>query len=209
MKFLCLSFAGLLCAASLFAGATVEGTVGSVAVLNTPASGERYQIKASGVAKPEPISAVVYLEGDFPKAAQPGKIEVAQKQFQFAPGVVVVQKGTLIEFPNHDDDFHNVFSYSKTKRFDLGRYRKDEKPPAQLFDKAGVVKLFCEIHEHMRGTILVVDTPHFVKADPATGKFALTNLPAGKHTLKMWLDDKVVERPVELKDGETLTVDFK
>ena len=113
-----------------------------------------------------------------------------------------------MEFPNYDDDYHNVFSYSKTKRFDLGRYRKNEKPPGQVFEKVGVVKLYCEIHEHMRSTILVLDTPYFTKPESGTGRFALTNLPAGKHTLKLWIDEKVVERPVELKDGETMTVNF-
>jgi hypothetical protein len=114
----------------------------------------------------------------------------------------------VVEFPNQDDIYHNVFSYSKAKRFDLGRYLKDEKPAAQRFDKAGVVKLYCEIHSHMRATILVLDTPYFQKTD-TNGTFRLTGLPAGKFTLKAWADEKNVwEKPVELKDGETLKLNF-
>jgi plastocyanin len=210
MKRLQTAVGALWCGASLFAGATVEGVVELPVESKGPASSGRYQIKASSpVGKPDPIQAVVYLEGDFPKAAATGTVEVAQKHFQFARGITPVQKGMRVEFPNYDDDFHNVFSYSKVKRFDLGRYRKDEKPPpSQVFDKPGVIKLFCEIHEHMRGTILVLDTPHFDTTD-ANGKYRLENLPPGKHTLKVWVNDKVIERPVELKEGETTKVDFK
>jgi len=112
------------------------------------------------------------------------------------------------EFPNFDDEYHNVFSYSKSKRFDLGRYRKDEKPAVQVFDQPGVVRLRCEIHEHMRGTILVLDTPCFTKTD-TNGVYRLENAPAGNFVLKAWVDEKTIyERSVEVKPGETLKVDF-
>lgn len=209
MKAIRTALAAALCSAPLWAGAMIEGVVERVRQSMTPASAERYGITASTkAAKPESVQAVVYLEGDFPKDAKPATVEVGQKHFQFAPGILPVQKGARVQFPNYDDDYHNVFSYSKTKRFDLGRYRKEETPPIQVFEKPGVVKLYCEIHEHMRGTILVLDTPFFAVPN-ASGAFTLTNLPPGKHTLKAWINDKVVERPVELKEGETLRVDFK
>ena len=114
----------------------------------------------------------------------------------------------MIAFPNLDDEYHSVFSYSKTKRFDLGRYARDETPAELTFDQAGVVRLFCEIHDHMRGTILVLDTPYFTRTD-ADGRYRLTNLPAGRHLLKAWLDeDTVLERPVELGVRSVLRVDF-
>jgi len=73
----------------------------------------------------------------------------------------------------------------------------------------GAVKVYCEIHEYMRATILVLETPYFVKTDP-TGKFRMENLPTGSFTLKAWLDEKIIlERTVELKNGATLHVDFK
>lgn len=129
-----------------------------------------------------------------------------QKNFQFHPGVLPIQKGTVVEFPNLDEDYHNVFSFSKVKRFDLGRYRKDEKPATQTFSQPGVVKLYCEIHEHMRGAILVVDTPYFTVTD-ASGKFRLDNLPAGNFTLKVWVNEKTtLSQPVALAEGQTARI---
>ncbi len=127
---------------------------------------------------------------------------MAQHHAQFAPGVLPIQVGTTVEFPNLDDFYHNVFSYSKPKHFDLGRYRKDEQPATQLFDKPGVVTLHCEIHEFMRGTILVLDTPHFVRTD-AAGRYRLSGLPAGHYLLKAWLNEKTtLEQPVDLPAHE-------
>jgi len=190
--------------------AMIEGTVALPGKPEENAPVSRYQIKTPGtVAPPEPRVAVAYLEGNFPPPAAPLPIiKLGQRGFQFQPRVLPIQKGSVVEFPNYDDDYHNVFSYSKAKRFDLGRYRKDEKPATQTFDQPGVVKLYCEIHEHMRATILVLDTPHFAKSD-AEGRFTLTNLPSGHFTLKVWFDEKTtLSRPVELKDGQTLRVDF-
>ena len=114
-----------------------------------------------------------------------------------------------MEFPNLDDTYHSIFSYSPTKRFDLGRYRPEERPiPSVVFDKPGLVTLRCDIHEHMRGLILVLNSPHFVMTD-AEGRFRLRGLPPGQYTLNAWIDSKTThERPVELKKGETLHVDF-
>ena len=193
------------------AQAIVEGTVRLPAARAADAVlAQRYQAAGGVVAAPEPPTAVVYLEGAFPSATAgaTNTVELSQKNLQFSHGLLPIQKGTLVAFPNQDDVYHNVFSYSKTKRFDLGRYRKDDKPAVQKFDQTGAVKLFCEIHEHMRATILVLDTPHFVKTD-LSGKYRLANLPPGKYTLKAWLDEKLIfEKPVELLAGETVRVDF-
>src|ERR1041384_1631912 len=126
----------------------------------------------------------------------------------FAPDLVAVAIGGTVAFPNLDDTYHNVFSYSKTKRFDLGRYRKDEKPTTVVFDKPGAVTIHCEIHERMRGTILVLETPYFQKTDTA-GKYRLEHLPPGSYVLKAWVaGDDVRQHPAELKTGMTLHVDF-
>jgi hypothetical protein len=77
-----------------------------------------------------------------------------------------------------------------------------------VFDKPGLVTLRCEIHEHMRGLILVLDTPYFILTD-ADGWFRLSGLPAGRYTLKAWIDSKTTrQQPVELKSGATAHVDF-
>src|SRR5205085_6878187 len=163
------------------------------------------------IAPSNPPAAVVYLEGDFKNDAASrakAKEEMAQKNIAFAPDLIAVLVGSSVEFPNMDDTYHNVFSYSKTKRFDLGRFRKDEKPTSVVFDKPGVVTIHCEIHDRMRGTIVVLETPHFVKTDPA-GKYRLDKLPAGNYTLKAWVDGgDLREHAVELKNGATLHVDF-
>lgn len=117
-----------------------------------------------------PPAAVVYLEGDFrlqQNNNSKAPAQMAQKNIAFAPDLLPILVGTAVDFPNMDDAYHNVFSYSKTKRFDLGRYRKDEKAAAIVFDKPGAVTIHCEIHERMRGTILVLETPYFQKTDTA------------------------------------------
>jgi plastocyanin len=152
---------------------------------------------------------VVYLEGTFPKPAMQPRAQITQKDLTFFPSLLPVQVGTRVEFPNYDDTYHNIFSLSPPKRFDLGRYRSDEKPvPSQVFDTAGLVTLRCDIHEHMRALILVLDTPHFVITN-ADGEFRLTGLPEGRYTLKAWIDSKTTrEQVVELKDDTILRVDF-
>jgi plastocyanin len=160
---------------------------------------------------PDPPTAVVYLEGALSRIEPAGAhliSEMPQKNINFSPAILPIQVGTTVEFPNLDDTYHNVFSYSKTKRFDLGRYRKGEKPSVILFDKPGVVTLHCEIHGTMRGTILVLDTPYFQKTD-AHGGFRLESLPTGRYLLKAWVsEDDVRVQPVELKAGATIHVDF-
>ena len=101
------------------------------------------------------------------------------------------------------------FSFSPPKRFDLGRYRADERPiPSQVFDTPGLVTLRCDIHEHMRSVILVLDTPHFVVTQP-DGRYRLEGLPAGSYTLKAWLDSRTtLEREVEIEEGQSLQVDL-
>jgi plastocyanin len=191
------------------AGAVVEGTVALAREAPTTTPKPRYPITANyTVGEPDPPAAIVYLDGTFPASGNGGRTTMAQHHYQFAPGLLAVRRGTVVTFPNLDDEYHNVFSYSKAKRFDLGRYHKDEAPAALTFDQPGVVKLYCEIHDHMRGTILVLDTPYFQKTD-ADGRYRLEQLPPGRHLLRVWRDDdRTAERPVELREGATLTVDF-
>jgi plastocyanin len=188
--------------------AGVEGRVDLPAATAAPATAARYPFATSHeVGTPDQPAAIVYLEGDLPPPA-PVRAEVGQERYQFAPGLLAVPRGSTVAFPNRDDEYHSVFSYSKPKRFDLGRYRRDEKSPALVFDEAGVVRLYCEIHDHMRGTILVLDTAHATRTDEA-GRYRLTGLPAGTFTLVAWVDeDTVRRRGVTLHAGETLRVDF-
>jgi plastocyanin len=190
-------------------GAIAEGKVNLSAVPKFQGPPPNARLKQKYTIGPtEAPTAIVYLEGAF-QASTNKKAKVEQRQYQFVPLLLAIEKGTAVDFPNEDDAYHNVFSLSKKKRFDLGRYKKGEKSPTLTFDQPGVIRLYCEIFEHMRGTILVLDTPHFSRTDN-DGNYRLENLPAGSYKLKAWLGERIVwERPVILKDGETLKVDFQ
>ena len=195
---------------TVLAEAVVEGHVELPKSHSAPVMAKRYEIVTTGgVLATEPPLAVVYLDGSFPKpASQPTK-QIAQKDLAFLPSLLPVQVGTKVEFPNLDDTYHNIFSYSPAKRFDLGRYRPDERPiPSEVFDTPGLVTLRCDIHEHMRGLILVLNTPYFVVTNPE-GRFRLSGLPSGHYTLKAWIDSKTTrEQPVDLRADRVLHVDF-
>jgi plastocyanin len=204
-----IAFSALLANAA-FAQAVIEGRVELPKTRAAPVVTKRYEIVSKGgMLATSPPVAVVYLEGAFPRQGPPAVRQVVQKDLTFIPALLPVQAGTRVEFPNRDEDYHNVFSYSPAKRFDLGRYRPDELPiPSQVFERAGLVTLRCDIHEHMRGLILVLETPFFTTTDPA-GRFRLHGLPAGRHTLKAWLNSRqTLGRPVELKPGASLRVDL-
>jgi plastocyanin len=194
----------------LIPAATIEGRVALPKTRTTPVVNQRYEIVSkAGVLSTNPPVAVVFLAGEFPRPAKPPAAEIRQKDLTFLPSLLPVQVGTKVEFPNLDDTYHNIFSFSPPKRFDLGRYRADERPvPSVVFDAPGLVTLRCDIHEHMRALILVLETPHFVITD-AAGQFRLEGLPPGKHTLKVWIDSKTLrEQVVELTADTTLRVDF-
>ena len=195
---------------ALPASATVEGRVELPKSHSPPVQAKRYQIVTKGgVLSTQPPLAVVYLDGAFPQPASLLTKQVTQKDLTFIPALLPVRVGTKVEFPSLDDTYHNIFSYSPAKRFDLGRYRPDERPvPSQVFEKPGLVTLRCDIHEHMRGLVLVLNTPYFVMTD-TDGHFRLDGLPAGHYTLKAWIDSRTTrEKPVDLKNGQTLHVDF-
>jgi plastocyanin len=196
--------------AAVLASAAVEGNVELPRSHSAPVQAKRYEIVTKGgVLSTQPPLAVIYLDGVFRQAASLPVKQVVQKDLTFVPALLPIQVGTKVEFPSLDDTYHNIFSYSPAKRFDLGRYRPDERPiPSVLFDKAGLVTLRCDIHEHMRGLILVLNTPYFVMSSTA-GRFRLDGLPTGHYTLKAWIDSRTTrEKPVELKSGQTLHIDF-
>jgi plastocyanin len=207
---LALSSAALALPSSAGAVAAIVGSVTLPQRLPPPLPNPRYQTKSGApVGLPDPPAAVVFVEAPAPAQSDPAhRAELAQHHYQFAPGLLAIERGSKVAFPNLDDEYHSVFSYSKPKRFDLGRYRKDEQPAELVFDQPGLVKLFCEIHDHMRGWILVLGTPYFAKTS-TDGHFRLDGIPAGRQVLKVWVDeDTVWERPVELVDGGTLHADF-
>ena len=132
-----------------------------------------------------PETVVVYLRGaaSTPAGAR-APVEIVQRGRTILPHVTAIEAGTRVEFPNEDDVFHNIFSLSSTHPFNLGRYARGQSR-SEIFARAGVVRLFCDIHSDMSGVVLVLDTPHFTRAD-ASGRFRITGLPAGRHRVVAW-----------------------
>ncbi|HEX5131046.1 MAG TPA: carboxypeptidase regulatory-like domain-containing protein [Candidatus Krumholzibacteria bacterium] len=155
-----------------------------------------------------PRDVVVYLTGapaHVAPAPGAGKPALRQINQSFEPHVLGVPVGTTVDFPNMDLVYHNVFSYSKTKRFDLGYYGKG-KSRRVTFDKPGIVQVFCDIHSTMSAYVLVVDTP-FVTQPGDDGAYHFTHLPNGTYTLKVWHPD-LGERSMTVTVGDIVsTVD--
>lgn len=145
----------------------------------------RYAGGAPVVRTVEPVPAVVLVHGAIgaaePPAAPP---RIAQQDTTFRPPVLIVPVGGTVEFPNEDPFFHNVFSFSRAKRFDLGRYPEGESKSV-VFDEPGVVEVYCEVHKWMRAAVVVVENPfHATVAED--GRFRIDGVPAGRHRLTVW-----------------------
>lgn len=181
----------LVSASSVFAGA-VEGRVtakGRDVPSDGPAGGGYSSRKARFFEKVDYGQLkdfVVWLETTnavtFPKPEKPVRI-VVQKDATFKPHVLPVVIGTTVEWPNEDDIYHNVFSFSDAKPFDLGLYKDEVK--RVTYDNLGRVDIFCSIHKNMNCVILVLANPWFAAADDS-GRFAIRDVPAGHYTLKTW-----------------------
>lgn len=155
--------------------------------------------------------AVVYLEGDPLSRGEyrpPEKHPVLdQRNLQFHPEVLAILVGTTVDFPNRDNLFHNVFSYSRPKEFDLGRYPKDDSRSV-LFDRPGLVRVYCDIHADMYATIVVLPHPFFATPDDE-GAYTIRRVPEGRYTLVFWIDRNVVERrSVVVQAGEITEANF-
>jgi plastocyanin len=152
---------------------------------------------------------VVYIER-VPDGATPAQAERAvlrQHGERFAPHVLPVVRGATVEFPNDDALFHNVFSLSRARAFDLGRYPRGATRSA-TFDKAGVVQVFCHIHSDMSAVVLVLDNPFFAVPD-AEGRYAIPRLPAGDYTVLAW-HERITPIPhrLHLEPGQVARLDF-
>jgi plastocyanin len=173
-------------------GSVETGSIqGEVALNMRPPrrSASRYPGGASGVHAIQPIPAIAYLEGAVSGVGgrASGLPEIAQVDTAFAPAVLVVPVGTEVAFPNRDEFFHNVFSYSSTERFDLGRYPLGASKSV-VFDTPGVVNVYCEVHEFMRSAVLVAENPFFAIVGD-DGSFAIQDVPPGNYTVVVWHAD--------------------
>jgi hemoglobin len=118
------------------------------------------------------------------KKRTPKQRVIEQRDKLFAPRVMAVPVGSTIAFPNFDTIYHNVFSLSKPRAFDLGLY-KDSELREVKFEKPGIVRLGCNIHANMSAYVVVVDAPHYVVVDD-DGSFAFKSLAPGNYTVRAW-----------------------
>jgi plastocyanin len=204
-----LALAGAL-AAGLPAAPLAAGAIrGRVDVrLEWPALETAPRVGELGMPQPHDVPdrrrSVVYLEagplGAF-EDLERREAFLDQKNEAFYPYVLAVQAGTTVYFPNNDRTYHNVFSLSKAKRFDLGRYPRGQVKTV-TFDRPGVVRVFCDIHSHMSAFILVFTHPFFTTTD-VDGRYRIQGLPAGTYTVAVWTDGAVREtRKVEVPPGD-------
>ena len=165
----------------------------------------RYPGAGPTSAKVHPVPAVVYLLGDFAEEDPVTAVrDIAQRGGVFLPGALAVRAGTVVRFPNEDPYVHNVFSYADP-RFDLGRYRAGESREV-VFDEAGIVRIYCEIHEYMRAVVLVTEHSfHDVVSEDGT--FRITGVPPGEYTLAAYHPDVgSLEERVAVSEGGTIRV---
>ena len=150
---------------------------------------------------------VVYLKDAPSYPVTPVRVAIVQRDEAFLPRVVAVPVGSEVTFPNEDHIYHNVFSLSRARSFNLGRYPHG-KSGAVRFDTPGVVKVFCDIHSHMTATVLVFNHPWF--ATPSgEGRFEMAGLPAGERDITAWherLGDTTLR--VRLEPGRDTSADF-
>ena len=129
--------------------------------------------------------------GTTPDASHQKKWQLVQHNKSFHPHVLVVPVGSMVDFPNRDPFFHNVFSLFDGKRFDLGLYEAGATNSVR-FDRLGVSFLFCNIHPEMSGVVVAVDTPYFGISDRA-GNITIANVPDGKYELHVWYERSLPE----------------
>lgn len=156
------------------------------------------------------LPAVVWIKGTVAGAPARSGVtpEMIQQDTAFAPAVLTVRVGTTVRFPNGDPFFHNVHSYSSAKRFDLGRYPQGDSKDV-TFDQTGIVEVFCEVHEEMRGAVFVTENPYVAVVDE-NGDFTIGDVPAGEYVVGFWsADHKATERTVTVTEGGNVRIEVE
>lgn len=156
----------------------------------------------------EGVGVVVETSALEPQPSTPPRAVIDQRREQFVPRVLIVQRGTEVSFPNTDRVQHHVYSFSAAKQFELALYRGNEHPPV-TFDRDGIAVLGCNIHDHMVGYVLVVDSSHFGFTD-RDGRLVLNDLPNETVEVTVWhpdidIDFGPISRTVDLTTGKNIT----
>jgi plastocyanin len=164
----------LLCALPGIA-ATVSG---SVRLIESHDPGVRKVNDYSGV--------VIWLERTDGTAlpVQPKTAQMAQRKKHFDPSILALPVGSTVAFPNFDPIFHNAFSNFAGTTFDVGLYPPGT-VPKRLFNRAGIVRVFCNIHPTMSAVIVVLDTPYMALSSP-DGSFHIDDVKPGEYRLHLF-----------------------
>jgi plastocyanin len=210
----------VLLSATLLAGADIHGTIVIERKLtrhNVTAAAGMYQRGASvelgADAEADPIAfershVAVYIESG-PSSAVSGsaRASIEQKDRRFEPDLVVVPAGSVVSFPNFDPIFHNVFSLSKAKSFDLGNYPKGQTRTV-TFASPGIVAVYCHLHSNMAATIVVAPTRWAARSD-GNGSFTLKDVPAGTYTVVAWHKTAgTFRKTVTIVEGHNAEISF-
>lgn len=207
-----------LCAALCLAGPVTAGTItGTVTARGAPevaggGGGDKYASRRYKFVERLDYSKlsdfIVYVDQIPATPPPPGKATVVQKDAAFEPRVLPISVGSTVQWPNEDDIYHNVFSMSEPREFNLGLYSAQETPPVITFDKTGRVDVFCSIHTKMHCIVLVLPNPWFALSD-ARGRFVIRDVPAGTYKLRAWHErlPSATKEIIVPAEGE-VTVDF-
>jgi plastocyanin len=164
---------------------------------------------AEGAALDTRRQAVVFFE-DVPaggEAPQEMHARMHQTNETFVPHLLAITTGSTVDFPNDDKTYHNVFSLSKPKRFDLGRYAAG-RSKSVTFDRPGIVRVFCDIHSHMNAFILVFGHRFFAVTDES-GRYRIERVPPGTYRVTAWYEGAAQQsRQVTIPAGGTADLDF-
>jgi plastocyanin len=210
------AFLAAACCVGLALAGEIRGQLSVPVTSSRPPRPHAYPGRANSLPLPAQVQtgavwdAVVYVDRVPPTAVVPSggaRPRLEQKAQSFVPRVLAVVAGTVVDFPNLDAVFHNVFSVSPAKRFDLGKYSRGQSRSV-TFSKTGLVKVYCDIHSDMAAFIYVLPHAFFAQPDDA-GFFALPDLPAGHYRLRVWHPDfGDIERQVEVPDSTAVSVDL-
>ena len=198
------------------AGGSLRGRVDIRRLVHTPAPAPAVAglLSRGAAARASLQPAVVFLESQEVPATSPlraaprtaARARMDQRDETFVPRVLAVDAGTMVDFPNNDGTFHNVFSLSKTKRFDLGRYGRGKSRPVR-FDRPGIVRVFCDIHSHMSAFVLVFNHPFHAATDDE-GRYRIDSIPVGTYTVTVWHEGAVRETRTVTIPGAGASVDL-
>jgi len=167
------------------------------------------------VAEKPTADVVVSVEGVAPEiskaqiaGARSRRAVLEQREMKFIPSVLPVLLGTTVDFPNKDKSWHNVYSKSEAKKFDLGLFAPG-KTRSVTFDKPGVVRVLCNVHPNMEAFIVVKEHPYFAAPDKS-GNYRLNDVPLGKYRVQVWHPQLgMTEAGIELvREGEVVDINF-